>query len=141
MICGVMPLRHYSYSVSDKNLSQDSYREDLFLEHQNLSWGSIWSSIVFLWLHFSNFIFNIFFLFLLLCWMGIHCSIDKSSYSVLNISYVNSSPPSISFILPSLHFSVYTLLYTVLHHIHLPMPLPHLPHLPTATNRTCFLIL
>jgi hypothetical protein len=37
-------------------------------------------------------------LFLLLCW-GVHCGIYESSYSLSNISYLNSPPPSFSFIL------------------------------------------
>jgi hypothetical protein len=39
-----------------------------------------------------------FFLFLLLCWMGVHCGIYKSAYNMLNISYLNTRPPSFSFI-------------------------------------------
>jgi hypothetical protein len=32
------------------------------------------------------------YLFILLSWVGIHCDIYKSSYNVLNISYLNSPP-------------------------------------------------
>jgi hypothetical protein len=35
---------------------------------------------------------------LLLCWVGIHCSIYKGSYNVSNTSYLNSPPPLVSFI-------------------------------------------
>jgi hypothetical protein len=42
-------------------------------------------------------------LFLLLCCMGVHCGLYKSSYNISNISYLNSPPPSFSFISPSLH--------------------------------------
>jgi hypothetical protein len=38
---------------------------------------------------------------LLLCWMGVHCGTYKSSYDISNISYLNSPPPSLSFISPS----------------------------------------
>jgi hypothetical protein len=34
------------------------------------------------------------YLFLLLCWVGVHCGIYKSSYHISNISYLNSSHPS-----------------------------------------------
>jgi hypothetical protein len=34
-------------------------------------------------------------LFLLLCWVGVHCGIYKSSYNVSNISYLNSLPSTI----------------------------------------------
>jgi hypothetical protein len=61
-------------------------------------------------------------LFLLLCWVGVHCGIYKSSYNIPNTSYVNLPPPSFSFILPSphswnsfnsYHLSIYTHVYTV----------------------------
>jgi hypothetical protein len=37
---------------------------------------------------------------LLLCCVGLHCSIYKSSYNVSNISYLNLPPPPFSFIHP-----------------------------------------
>jgi hypothetical protein len=37
----------------------------------------------------------------LLCWVEVHCGIHKSSYNISNISYLNSPPPSFSFISPS----------------------------------------
>jgi hypothetical protein len=36
--------------------------------------------------------------FFLLCWVGVHCGIYKSSYNVSNLSYFNSPPPPFSFI-------------------------------------------
>jgi hypothetical protein len=42
-------------------------------------------------------------IFLLLCWVGVYYGIYKSSYNVLNISYLNSPPPPFSFIPPSVH--------------------------------------
>jgi hypothetical protein len=45
------------------------------------------------------FVFRLFFkIFLLLCWVGIHCGIYKSSYNVSNILYLNSPLPPLSFI-------------------------------------------
>jgi hypothetical protein len=38
--------------------------------------------------------------FLLLCWVGVHCGIYKSSYNISNISYLNSPSPPFSFISP-----------------------------------------
>jgi hypothetical protein len=35
---------------------------------------------------------------LLLCWVGLHCGIYKSSYDVSNISHLNSPPPLLPFI-------------------------------------------
>jgi hypothetical protein len=40
------------------------------------------------------------FIYLLLCWVGIHCSIYSGSYNVSNISYLNSPPQLFSFIPP-----------------------------------------
>jgi hypothetical protein len=65
-----------------------------------------------------------YFLPLLLCWVGVHCGIYiyKSSYNVSNISYLNSPPPPLSFIiLPQFLeqfqqvslFCIYTHVYTV----------------------------
>jgi hypothetical protein len=36
--------------------------------------------------------------FLLLCWVGVHCGIYKSSYNISNISHLNSPPPLFFFI-------------------------------------------
>jgi hypothetical protein len=44
-----------------------------------------------------------FVLFLLLCWVGVHCGIHKSSYNISCISYLNPPTPPFSFIPPSLH--------------------------------------
>jgi hypothetical protein len=39
--------------------------------------------------------------FLSLCWVGVHCGIHKRSYSITNISYLNSPPSPFSFIFSS----------------------------------------
>jgi hypothetical protein len=78
--------------------------------------------------------------FLLLCWVGVHCSIYKSSYNISNISYLKSAPSPFSFI-PSLHFwnsfnryhfSCTYMCTQYLHYIHPPTPYLHLlpPSLP-----------
>jgi hypothetical protein len=47
---------------------------------------------------FSNLsVFSFSFFFKLLCWVGVHCDIYKSSYNVSNI-YLSSPPPLLSFI-------------------------------------------
>jgi hypothetical protein len=60
--------------------------------------------------------------FLLLCCVGVHCSIYKGSYNVSNISYLNSPPAllSISFLSPNswnsfnrYHFCIYVYVYTL----------------------------
>jgi hypothetical protein len=43
----------------------------------------------------------VFIFFELSCWVGAHCGIYKSSYNISDISYLNSPPPLLSFILPS----------------------------------------
>jgi hypothetical protein len=58
---------------------------------------------------------------LLLCCVGVHCDIYKSSYNISTISYLNLPPPS--FFIPSSphswnsfsrsHFSIYIQVYTV----------------------------
>jgi hypothetical protein len=61
------------------------------------------------------------FMFLLLCWVGVHFSIYKGSYNVSNISYLNSSPPLLFFIPPPrfleqftrYHFCIYMHVYTL----------------------------
>jgi hypothetical protein len=62
------------------------------------------------------------------CWVEVYCGIYKSSYNISNISYLNSSPPSFSFIL--LHswnsfnkycISIYIHGIQYLHHIHPPL--------------------
>jgi hypothetical protein len=81
--------------------------------------------------------------------LGAHCGIYKGSYNILNISYLNSSPPSFSFIPSSIHswnsfsrshFSIYIHVYTVCapyspYYTFSSHPAPH-----TGTNfpdRTC----
>jgi hypothetical protein len=63
-----------------------------------------------------SFLFFFRFFFFLLCWVGVHYGIYKSSYNTSNTSYLNSPPPPFSFILPSpqsrnsfnrYHFSIY----------------------------------
>jgi hypothetical protein len=55
------------------------------------------------------FLFFFFYFVLLLCWVGVHCSIYKGSYNVSNISYLNSPPPLCS------HFSNVTHLSLLSH--------------------------
>jgi hypothetical protein len=57
--------------------------------------GHIFFSFLFFYMYFLR----LDFLFLLLlCWVGVHCSIYKSSYNVSNISYLNSPLLLLSFI-------------------------------------------
>jgi hypothetical protein len=80
--------------------------------------------------------YTFFFLFLLCC-VGVHCGIYKSSY---NISYLNSLPPSFSLpspipgIVSTGHFSIYTHICTVVMLFSPPMPFPHLLPPPIGTN-------
>jgi hypothetical protein len=64
--------------------------------------------------------------------LGVHCGIYKSSYNVSNISYLNSPPPSFSFISPlppswnsfsRSHFSIYIYVYIVFSQY---SPFPHI---------------
>jgi hypothetical protein len=48
--------------------------------------------------------------FLLLCWVGVHYGIHKSSYNITNISYLNSFSPSFSFIPSSILISLFMFL-------------------------------
>jgi hypothetical protein len=56
--------------------------------------------------------------YFLLCWVGVHCGIYKSSYNVSNISYLNWLAPPFSFIPPwpyswnRYHFYIYIHVYT-----------------------------
>jgi hypothetical protein len=43
--------------------------------------------LTFIYLDIGN--WAVLFFFLLLCWVGVHCSIYKGSYHVSNISYLN----------------------------------------------------
>jgi hypothetical protein len=78
----------------------------------------------------------------LLCWVGVHCTIYRGSYNVLNISYLNSLPPLLSFISPPflkqfqqvsfLHF--YTCIYIICTvFILLALSTSHLPP-PSCTD-------
>jgi hypothetical protein len=92
-------------------------------------------------------------IFLLLCLVGVHCGIYKSSYNLSNISYLNSLPPPLSFIPPSpcswnsfnrYHFYIYTHVYAFLQHIHCPMSFSNhhrLPLVPRPQVRTYFTLL
>jgi hypothetical protein len=60
--------------------------------------------------------------FKLLCWIGVHCGIYTDFYNIPNISYLNSLPPTFSFI-PTPHwkntlnrhiFSIYIHVYIVI---------------------------
>jgi hypothetical protein len=98
-----------------KSMTSFDLRAYLFLYSEVSSFTS--SSIFYPMLIFIYFIY-----FLLLCWVGLHCRIYKSSYNISNISCLNSPPPPFSFIHSCLaswnsfnrpHFSTYILMYTV----------------------------
>jgi hypothetical protein len=103
--------------------------------------ASDWDSSSFNW-EWRLFFFFSFLFFLLLCWVGVHCGIYKSSYSISNISYLNSSPPSFSFIpyliisrsFKGYHFSIYIHVYTLFAPYSPSTPFPHLLSPPTSTN-------
>jgi hypothetical protein len=72
-----------------------------------------------------------------------YCGIYKSSYNLSNISYLNSPPPSFSFILPSphsgsslnrYHFPFTYMCTQYLHYIHSPAPFLHILPSSTGTN-------
>jgi hypothetical protein len=52
-------------------------------------WGCCCCSLVFHYGSVVQFICLFQLFFLLLCWMGVHCSFYKGSYNVLNILYLN----------------------------------------------------
>jgi hypothetical protein len=61
--------------------------------------GNTWSALAFLRYYCDcNYCFIF---FLLLCWVGVHCSIYKSSYNISNVSYLNTPPQLLSLIPPS----------------------------------------
>jgi hypothetical protein len=89
---------------------------------------------------------------LLLCWVGLHCGIYKSSYNVSNTSYLDSPSPWLCFISLSphswsnfnrYHFCIYIHVYRVFApyslstpfpcHLRLPLILPH----PTLIPQFC----
>jgi hypothetical protein len=80
------------------------------------------------------------FIFLLLCWVGIHCSIYKGSYSVSNMSYLNCFPlpPILWFPEQFQKIIISAIIYMCthdLHHIHPPTPFPRnlpLPPVPSS---------
>jgi hypothetical protein len=51
-----------------------------------------------------------YFLLLLLCWVGVHCSIYKGSYNVSNTSHLNSPPPLLFSFPLRLHFCMANIL-------------------------------
>jgi hypothetical protein len=80
---------------------------------------------------------------------GVHCGIYKSSYNVSNISYLNSSPQPLSFIVPPwlmeqfqqvsffhLHTCLY-IIWTLFTLLSLPSPLPHYTAAPILPHSTC----
>jgi hypothetical protein len=78
--------------------------------------------LIFLYFKYFSKTLIILWFFLLLCWVGIHCGIYKSSYNISNLSYLNSPCPPFSFISLSPHswksfnrsyFSIYIHVYTV----------------------------
>jgi hypothetical protein len=83
------------------------------------------------------YVFHFIDFFKLLCWVGVHCGIYRSSYKISNIAYLNSPPLPLSFI-PSLppyleqfqqvSFYITYMCTQFLHRIHPPTPFP------TGTN-------
>jgi hypothetical protein len=82
--------------------------------------------------------------FLLMCWVGVHSGINKSSYNISNISYLNSPLPPLFFIAPppipqivstGLIFQFTCICTQYLDYIYPLTPFSHLlPPLPTGTN-------
>jgi hypothetical protein len=102
-ICKVGP-HHLSHISSPKTSSRTSLKANWFNE-----------IIVDLDSCFYSFIF-------IIAVLGVHCDIYKSSNSISNMSYLNSPPPTCSFIPPPpyswnsfsrSHFSIYIQVYTV----------------------------
>jgi hypothetical protein len=107
------------------------------------------TAILCIYLFIHSFIFP-----LLLCWVWVHCSIYQGSYNVSNISYMNSPPPLLPFIMISgsfnrYHLCIYIHVYTFFapysssYPLSLPPPPSHWYHrLPTGPVLcSCFLIL
>jgi hypothetical protein len=80
---------------------------------------------------------NLFKISFLLCWVGIHCDIYKSSYNISNVSYLNSPLQQISFF--HLHTGVHRIcpIFTLLHHFPISFPLSLVP----TSSRTCSTLL
>jgi hypothetical protein len=83
---------------------------------------------------------SIFFFFYIVV-LGVHCGIYKRSYNITNIPYLNSLPPSLSFISPyaisgtgstGLIFPFTCMCIHYLYHIHPLTPFPHI--LPSSTG-------
>jgi hypothetical protein len=105
--------------------------------------------------YFTSIYLFIYLCLLLLCCMGVYCSIYKGSYNVSNISYLNSSrhcSPSSS--LPDswnyfnrYHFCIYIHVYTLFAPYSSSYPFPcHLcpttcAKSPTHSGQTCFALL
>jgi hypothetical protein len=89
-----------------------------------------------------SFFLFIFYFPLLLCWVGVHCSIYKGSYDVAYVSYLKSPPPKLCS--PSspphywnsfnrCHLCIYIHVYTLFEPIFIPLPLsPPPPPSPGA---------
>jgi hypothetical protein len=88
----------------------------------------------------DTFLFSVF-LFLLLCWVGVHCGIYKSSYSVSTISYLSLPSPSFSFISSPPFLASFQQVSQL--HIHPPIPFStSSPSTgPTSPDRTCSTLL
>jgi hypothetical protein len=109
-----------------------------------------------MWFCYFSLKFDIFyFLFVSIVVSWVHCGIYKSSYTISNISYFNSSPPSFPFNFHSphswnsfnrSHFSIYIHVYTVFFVLYSPSYIlfPHAPP-PTGSNlpppQTCSALL
>jgi hypothetical protein len=95
-------------------------------------------------LHMLIMVYDLFsFIFLLLCWVEVHCGIYKSSYNISNISYFNHPlhyfpllpPPPIPGTVSTGLIFLFTYMYTqYLHRINPPAPFPHFLLPPTGTN-------
>jgi hypothetical protein len=90
-----------------------------------------------------RFVFYFIYLFFIIVVLGVHCGIYKSSYNAPNMSYLNSSPQSFSFIFPpttpgivstSLIFPFTYMGSQNLHHIHPPTSFLWILPTPTGSN-------
>jgi hypothetical protein len=74
----------------------------------------------------------------LLCWVGLYCDTYKSSHNILNISYLNLPlhhsplfhPPLLPGVVSTDIFPFTYMCKQYLHHIHAPLPFPHVFPLP-----------
>jgi hypothetical protein len=129
---------------------QYSLRKSVKWQALQSPWNTVgsWSTLVWLSPFLKGRGFVLIF-FSLLCWVRVHCGIYKSSYTISNTSYLNSLPPLFSFITSYPHSCIvlediifpFTYMYIqYLHHIHSPMPFPHLLHPPTSTPPSSILL-